>query len=435
MDNIKKQYQIVVARYNEDINWLLPFKDITIIYNKGKNSADLSKFEVINLPNVGRESHTYLYHIVNNYENLANKTIFFQGKITDHKVLDIEDYFGKDDFIAKFNKFEINALKKRIEHFGKYQKDLSKGLMKKCNYTPYEWLLYVIGINLININENTKIVWGANFAISKDIILSKPKVFYENILRHIDYHSNPEEGHYLERSWYIIFNNIYIPKNKIGYTFINQPIISINKYNSLINSEYKEIHLWTNINANSEVGLTHKINYTPNNNKYLTINPLIENNDNNNQFTLSIKGNNDAHIIIDFQNSETKYEIVLGAWNNSRSIVRDYTKNIIISSYEKPTLNNNQFIKFTFTISDKIIVQNDNEILFDILLPSENNVIKNIKIKSYYDSSLFWDYKMNDNDIEDNKIKLYLCTSVDENISLFYKNYYLNYYVEKIENV
>ena len=306
--------------------------------------------------------------------------------------------------------------------------------MKKCNYTPYEWLLYVVGINLININEISKIVWGANFAISKDIILTKPKIFYQNILRHLDYHSNPEEGHYLERSWYIIFHNNYIPKNKIGYSFINQPISKYdNKYNSLITSEYKEIHLWTNINANSEVGLTHKINYTPNNNKYLTINPLIEHNDNHKQFTLNIKGNNDAHILIDFINSEKKYEIVLGAWNNSRSIVRDYTKNIIISSYEKPTLNNNQFIKFTFIISDRIIVQNDNETLFNILLQNEEIYdLKNIKIKSYYDSSIFWDYKMKDDIENDIDIKLYLCTSVDENISLFYKNYYLNYYVENV---
>jgi hypothetical protein len=44
-----------------------------------------------------------LYHIINNYENLTEKIIFFQGKIDDHKILDIEDYFRKDNFIGKFN--------------------------------------------------------------------------------------------------------------------------------------------------------------------------------------------------------------------------------------------------------------------------------------------------------------------------------------------
>ena len=69
--------QIVVARYNENINWLIPFKDIALIYNKGNNNIDANYFNIINLKNVGRESHTYLYHIVNNYDNLAKNTIFF----------------------------------------------------------------------------------------------------------------------------------------------------------------------------------------------------------------------------------------------------------------------------------------------------------------------------------------------------------------------
>ena len=29
---------------------------------------------IINLDNVGRESHTYLYHVINNYNNLSDIT-------------------------------------------------------------------------------------------------------------------------------------------------------------------------------------------------------------------------------------------------------------------------------------------------------------------------------------------------------------------------
>ena len=78
MEEIKKKIQIVVARYNEDIKWLLPFKDVTIIYNKGQYLPLLNSFNFINLDNVGRESHTYLYHIIENYDNLSDKTIFFK---------------------------------------------------------------------------------------------------------------------------------------------------------------------------------------------------------------------------------------------------------------------------------------------------------------------------------------------------------------------
>ena len=64
------QVSIVVARYNEDVKWLNEFDTPTykvFLYNKGKplNANELPRNVVqIDLPNVGREAHTYLYHIV-----------------------------------------------------------------------------------------------------------------------------------------------------------------------------------------------------------------------------------------------------------------------------------------------------------------------------------------------------------------------------------
>jgi len=70
--------EIVVARYNEDLSWLknLPKSIKITIYNKGNDDIEYS---FIKLPNVGRESHTYLHHIINNYDKLADQTIFCQG--------------------------------------------------------------------------------------------------------------------------------------------------------------------------------------------------------------------------------------------------------------------------------------------------------------------------------------------------------------------
>ena len=42
------------------------------------------------LPNVGREAHTYLHHIVSNWDNLAEYTLFLQGWPFDHDV-NLED--------------------------------------------------------------------------------------------------------------------------------------------------------------------------------------------------------------------------------------------------------------------------------------------------------------------------------------------------------
>ena len=52
-----------------------PPENIVTIYNKGDSHIPNS----ISLHNVGRESHTYLYHIVNNWDKLADRTVFFQG--------------------------------------------------------------------------------------------------------------------------------------------------------------------------------------------------------------------------------------------------------------------------------------------------------------------------------------------------------------------
>ena len=58
---------------------------------EGKTSnEDFEKgnvYKTINLPNIGREAHTYLYHIINNYDNLADINVFLPGSVdTTHKM-------------------------------------------------------------------------------------------------------------------------------------------------------------------------------------------------------------------------------------------------------------------------------------------------------------------------------------------------------------
>ena len=93
------QIELVVARFNEPLNWLrrVP-SDIRItVYDKSE-SHDASesntyfddhapRFNRLMLPNIGRESHTYLQHIIERLQSpasLAPLTIFCQGKPFDH---------------------------------------------------------------------------------------------------------------------------------------------------------------------------------------------------------------------------------------------------------------------------------------------------------------------------------------------------------------
>ena len=71
---------IVVSKYGEDIDWVKKINHKVTIYDKSNNPVEGS----IKLKNVGREGETFLYHIVNNYNNLDDVTVFLQGNPFEH---------------------------------------------------------------------------------------------------------------------------------------------------------------------------------------------------------------------------------------------------------------------------------------------------------------------------------------------------------------
>lgn len=78
--------ELVVARYREDLSWLRELALPARVYNKGPEpdasigpAALPPGVTVTALPNVGREAHTYLTHIVARYDALPEWTAFLQG--------------------------------------------------------------------------------------------------------------------------------------------------------------------------------------------------------------------------------------------------------------------------------------------------------------------------------------------------------------------
>lgn len=66
--------KLVVSRYDEDVSWV---PDDALIYNKGDPHTMKKPF--VQLLNVGREGETYTQHIIKNYENIDEYTVFTQG--------------------------------------------------------------------------------------------------------------------------------------------------------------------------------------------------------------------------------------------------------------------------------------------------------------------------------------------------------------------
>ena len=78
---------IVCARYNEDIHWMnnLIKNQNVIVYNKGNDNLKyIPQDKIIKCENLGREGGTYIKHILDNYDNLSDYTIFLQADPVDH---------------------------------------------------------------------------------------------------------------------------------------------------------------------------------------------------------------------------------------------------------------------------------------------------------------------------------------------------------------
>jgi hypothetical protein len=195
-----KHYEIVVAKYNEDISWTRPYRYVKI-YDKSKGD----------LPNIGRESHTYLTYIVENYENLPDVVFFTQGRFSDHYNTD-PDYFiniqDKYSGNTGFLKSDYYFYSEKTREYSNNHIDVYRGnKIYKSELGFTDWFkTHIDTDNTHNIDEH--VVWWPNaiFSVSRECILSRPKEYYKNLLNLIPNNSNPEVGHYFERSWFYIFN-------------------------------------------------------------------------------------------------------------------------------------------------------------------------------------------------------------------------------------
>jgi len=111
---------------------------------------------------------------------------------------------------------------------------------------------------------------------------------------------------------------------------------------------------------------------------YILINPVIF----NNSLELNVKASNDIHIKI--TNMKTEYEIVLGGWENTKSVIRE-NNNEIFDLYKNNIADGNNYNNFKVLINNNILcIIKNNEVL--ILQNIENDFeIKNIYFKTGHD--------------------------------------------------
>lgn len=205
------QNECVVAQYKENLNWLSPLKYPIHVYNKGGASIPENDFvwRWEKMRNVGRESHTYLSHIIENYDELADVTMFTQGAIDDHgiRLYDIENAIkiasveGRSHCAKIVEDYSNWGM---INHKGKWADELKSG-----NMTPAKITFGDFYKSLFKRDHpaSIKVYYAAIFAVRKDIIRMYPKEFYTEAIKHVDKSRNPGEGHYFERIWFEMFHH------------------------------------------------------------------------------------------------------------------------------------------------------------------------------------------------------------------------------------
>ena len=183
-----------------------------------------------------------------------------------------------------------------------------------------------------------------------------------------------------------------------------------------------EVHFWNNTrNTNDEDYLKTISNLKRTSStgcgNYILITPIIS----NNSFELNVKASNDIHVKI--TNMDTEYEIVLGGWGNTKSVIRENNNEIF--NFDKENIADiNNYNTFNFIIENNILnVIKNNELIISQKIKN-NFEIKNIYFKTGHNSVGDLTYNTTQNK------GFYFMDTCEKS----WKNYYNYYNDKKFEN-
>lgn len=233
---------LVVARFLERIDWVMAYNDIAVIYNKG--NAVFGFKRIINVENVGREGHTYLYHIKENYKELAKTTIFIQADPFPHNpsiLFGIDNYFLFDPlqplglrYLKQLNLPPKEYIKKNkvVTDYGleylkndangdlicdafhdvgmvELRKDVDKHYPEYKSRTLIEGFLTRANFPIHSYPKQISFTFCGLFSVHRDRILHYPVEVFQNLLNELIRKESQGgvNGYVLEKTWLYIFDN------------------------------------------------------------------------------------------------------------------------------------------------------------------------------------------------------------------------------------
>jgi hypothetical protein len=181
---------VVIARYKEDVTWCYRLSCNKIIYNKFYDDENY-------LPNIGREAHTYLTYIVDNYDNLCDLTVFTQGDPRVHCSDFVDSVNGLDELVG-FRGLSSGNYQTYCDGLPHHYHPTSLKIKEFCDMFDFK----------------PPVTWWFNgnaiFAVNRRLILRHGLDFYKSILDYIN--KDVDLPWVLERLWYPIFKGYFYNK-------------------------------------------------------------------------------------------------------------------------------------------------------------------------------------------------------------------------------
>jgi hypothetical protein len=191
--------EIIIAKYNEDVSWVDKINKNTkiTIYRKDGIPEPINNNNTILLENIGREIHSYIHHIFYNYETLSDYLIFSQGNPFDHfeNIIDIVngdvnnwnehtslyyDGFWGFHWNSIGTMWKMDASKQFNGHSLICQSNGSPQINPQEHNIDLDKMWHEI------FNQSTPIEYefvpGAHFIVTKELVYSRPKSFYNHLL-------------------------------------------------------------------------------------------------------------------------------------------------------------------------------------------------------------------------------------------------------------
>jgi hypothetical protein len=207
---------LVIARFSENLGWIhnLPkgmFRTI-YVYNKGPDMTKMAdNMRIETLPNIGREAHTYLHHIIHHFPHKddISTTVFVPGSVYSkpHKSSQIEkilEHLKKSpskSIIVENNHERLNTAKDFSINNYSITNEGNRALnpnvkLNAANTNPLgPWFAkYVPNEKMRCLSTN------GIFAATSEDIGKHDKNFYETLIKTVST-KNPVAGHYMERVW------------------------------------------------------------------------------------------------------------------------------------------------------------------------------------------------------------------------------------------